>query len=80
MIRATDPLSTPKVVPREQWLAARKAVLATEKVMARELDALRTERRRLQSVKVGKLKPSAVTFRIGEDRASLFLQNLAHCR
>jgi len=45
-------LVQPKVVSRGEWLAARKALLAKEKVMTRELDALRAERRRLPWVKV----------------------------
>jgi len=45
-------LVQPKGVSRGEWLAARKALLAKEKVMIRELDALRAERRRLPWVKV----------------------------
>ena len=51
---ATSNLSPPKVVSREEWLAARKALLLKEKAMTRELDALRAERRRLPWVKVEK--------------------------
>ena len=51
---ATRNLSPPKVVSREEWLAARKALLLKEKAMTRELDALRAERRRLPWVKVEK--------------------------
>jgi predicted dithiol-disulfide oxidoreductase (DUF899 family) len=40
-------LAPSKVVSREEWLAARKALLAKEKAMTRELDALRAERRQL---------------------------------
>lgn len=35
------------IVSRDEWLAARKALLVKEKQMTRQLDALRTERRRL---------------------------------
>jgi predicted dithiol-disulfide oxidoreductase (DUF899 family) len=42
------------VVSREEWLEARKALLAKEKAMTHELDALRAERRRLPWVKVEK--------------------------
>jgi predicted dithiol-disulfide oxidoreductase (DUF899 family) len=52
MIMTTNTESLPKVVSREEWLAARKALLAKEKAMSRELDALRTERRGLPWVKV----------------------------
>lgn len=47
-------VSPPKVVSRQEWLGARKALLAREKAMTRELDALRAERRRLPWVKVEK--------------------------
>jgi predicted dithiol-disulfide oxidoreductase (DUF899 family) len=47
-------LSPPKVVSRQEWLDARKTLLAREKAMTRELDALRAERRRLPWVKVDK--------------------------
>lgn len=50
----TGTLSLPNIVSREEWLAARKALLAREKTMTRELDALRAERRRMPWVKVGK--------------------------
>nr|WP_294557389.1 thioredoxin family protein [uncultured Rhodopila sp.] len=42
------------VVSREQWLAARTALLARERALTRELDALRAERRQLPVVKVEK--------------------------
>ncbi len=51
---ATGTLSPAKVVSREEWLAARKALLAKERAMTHELDALRAERRRLPWVKVDK--------------------------
>jgi predicted dithiol-disulfide oxidoreductase (DUF899 family) len=51
---ATGNLSPSKVVSREEWLAARKALLRKEKALTRELDALRAERRRLPWVKVEK--------------------------
>jgi predicted dithiol-disulfide oxidoreductase (DUF899 family) len=43
-----------QIVSREEWLVARKALLAREKAMTLELDALRAERRRLPWVKVEK--------------------------
>ena len=43
-----------KVVTREQWLEARKALLAKEKALTRQRDALSTQRRELPWVKVGK--------------------------
>ncbi|WP_119421167.1 DUF899 domain-containing protein [Desertibaculum subflavum] len=42
------------IATREEWLAARKALLAKERAMTHELDALRAERRRLPWVKVEK--------------------------
>lgn len=35
------------IVPREEWLTARKALLARERAMTKALDALRAERRQL---------------------------------
>jgi predicted dithiol-disulfide oxidoreductase (DUF899 family) len=43
-----------KVVSREKWLAARKALLVKEKEMTRQLDVLRAERRTLPWVRVDK--------------------------
>ena len=40
------------IVSREEWLAARKALLVKERAMTHELDALRAERRQLPWVKV----------------------------
>jgi predicted dithiol-disulfide oxidoreductase (DUF899 family) len=42
------------IVSRDEWLAARKALLVKEKEMTRQLDALRAERRQLPWVKVEK--------------------------
>lgn len=42
------------VVSREEWLAARKALLAKEKEVTRKLDDVRAERRQLPWVKVDK--------------------------
>jgi predicted dithiol-disulfide oxidoreductase (DUF899 family) len=42
------------VVSREEWLDARKALLARERAMTHELDALRAERRRLPWVRIEK--------------------------
>jgi predicted dithiol-disulfide oxidoreductase (DUF899 family) len=43
-----------QIVSREEWLAARKALLAREKAFTKERDALSQERRRLPWVKVDK--------------------------
>jgi predicted dithiol-disulfide oxidoreductase (DUF899 family) len=51
---ATSNLSPPKVVSRQEWLAARKAFFLKEKAITHELDTLRAERRRLPWVKVDK--------------------------
>ncbi|GAA4094251.1 DUF899 domain-containing protein [Nonomuraea soli] len=44
----------PDVVTREEWLAARKKLLAKEKELTRTRDALNAERRRLPMVRVAK--------------------------
>lgn len=51
---STDTLSRPKVVSREEWLEVRKALLAKERAVTHELDAVRAERRALPWVKVEK--------------------------
>jgi len=51
---ATRMLSRPTIVSRDEWLAARTALLAKEKAMTRALDALRAERRGLPWVEVEK--------------------------
>jgi len=51
---ATRTLARPKIVSRDEWLAARTALLAKEKAMTRALDALRAERRRLPWVEIEK--------------------------
>lgn len=43
---------TPDVVPREQWLAARRALLAQEKALTRERDRVAAARRALPWVRV----------------------------
>ena len=42
------------IVSREEWLGARKALLAKERAMTHELDALRAERRQMPWVKIEK--------------------------
>jgi predicted dithiol-disulfide oxidoreductase (DUF899 family) len=44
----------PEVVSRDEWLAARRALLAREKEMTRQRDALSAERRRLPMVEITK--------------------------
>ena len=51
---STTMLEQSKVVSREQWLAARRELLAKEKQLTRERDALAAERRKLPWVKVEK--------------------------
>src|SRR5262249_1556301 len=51
-IMTTSTLSGPKIASREDWLAARKALLAKERALTHELDPLRAERRSLPWVKV----------------------------
>jgi len=51
---APSNLPPPKVVSREEWLAARKAFFLKEKAMTHQLDKLRAERRGLPWIKVEK--------------------------
>ena len=44
----------PPVVSRDEWLAARKALLAQEKALTRQRDALNASRRRLPMVSIDK--------------------------
>jgi predicted dithiol-disulfide oxidoreductase (DUF899 family) len=47
-------MALPEVVTREQWLEARKRLLAQEKELTRKRDALNADRRRLPMVRVDK--------------------------
>ena len=47
-------MSLPPIATREEWLAARKALLAKEKQLTRQRDALNTERRMLPMVEIDK--------------------------
>ena len=47
-------MSLPDVVSRDEWLAARKELLAKEKDLTRRRDALNAERRRLPMVRIEK--------------------------
>ncbi len=47
-------MSLPQVVPRDEWLVARKELLAKEKEQTRRRDALNAERRRLPMVEIEK--------------------------
>jgi predicted dithiol-disulfide oxidoreductase (DUF899 family) len=49
-----DIVDRPQIVTREEWLAARKGLLAREKELTRALDELNAERRRLPMVRVEK--------------------------
>src|SRR5919107_6461838 len=44
----------PRVVSRDEWLAARKDLLAREKELTRQRDAMSAERRRLPMVEIEK--------------------------
>ncbi len=50
----TRTVDNPKIVSREEWLAARKKLLAREKQLTHESDAVAAERRQLPWVKVEK--------------------------
>lgn len=47
-------MSLPEIATREEWLAARTALLAKEKELTRQRDALNTERRMLPMVEIDK--------------------------
>ena len=47
-------MSLPEIVSRDEWLAARKALLVKEKELTRARDALNVERRRLPMVEIDK--------------------------
>ena len=51
---STHTVDNPKIVSREEWLGARKKLLAREKHLTRERDAVAAERRELPWVKVEK--------------------------
>src|SRR5436309_10176492 len=51
---STRTVDNPKIVSREEWLEARKKLLAREKQLTRERDAIAAERRQLPWVKVEK--------------------------
>jgi len=46
------PASAPRIATRAEWLAERKALLAAEKEITRQLDSLRAARRRLPWVRI----------------------------
>src|SRR5438034_845458 len=52
MKMSTRTVENPKVVSREEWLVARKKLLAKEKQLTRQRDAIAAERRQLPWVKV----------------------------
>src|SRR5579864_5843871 len=47
-------MSLPQVVSRQQWLSARRQLLAKEEELARRRDALNSDRRRLPMVRLDK--------------------------
>ena len=50
----TRTVDNPRIVSRKEWLAARRQLLAKEKQLTRERDAIATRRRQLSWVKVEK--------------------------
>ncbi|MBE2223616.1 MAG: DUF899 family protein, partial [Anaerolineae bacterium] len=51
---ATQELAHPKIVSRDEWLAARETLLVHEKELTKHQDQVSAERRRLPMVKVDK--------------------------
>ena len=51
-------MSLPPVVSRDEWLVARKELLAAEKAATRARDALNAQRRRLPMVEIDKPSPT----------------------
>src|SRR5437762_14094263 len=47
-------MSLPRIATRDEWLAARKELLAKEKQLTRQRDALNIERRNLPMVEIEK--------------------------
>ena len=60
-------MDDPRVVSRDEWLAARRKLLAQEKEFTRQRDALNTERRKLPMVEIDK----GYIFRGPDGQASL---------
>jgi predicted dithiol-disulfide oxidoreductase (DUF899 family) len=54
MKMSTRTVDNPRIVSREEWLAARRKLLAKEKKLTRERDAIAVERRQLPWVRVEK--------------------------
>ena len=52
MIMATTEIEHPRVVSRDEWLVTRKELLANEKALTRQRDALAAERRQLPWLKI----------------------------
>jgi predicted dithiol-disulfide oxidoreductase (DUF899 family) len=74
-------MTLPKITTYEEWHAARKALLAKEKALTRQRDALSTERRNLPMVKIEKQYefegPDGSTTLLGifEGRSQLIVQH-----
>jgi len=50
----TSNIAHPRIASREEWLAARKELLAKEKAHTRQGDALSAQRRQLPMVRIDK--------------------------
>jgi predicted dithiol-disulfide oxidoreductase (DUF899 family) len=74
-------MSLPQIVSRDEWLAARKGLLAKEKELTRRRDALSSERRNLPMVEIDKEyvfegpDGSATLLDLFEGRLQLILQH-----
>jgi predicted dithiol-disulfide oxidoreductase (DUF899 family) len=54
VMKTSNNIELPRVASRDEWLAARKALLTKEKELTRQRDALNSERRRLPMVEIDK--------------------------
>jgi predicted dithiol-disulfide oxidoreductase (DUF899 family) len=52
-------MDDPQVVSRDEWLAARRELLAEEKEFTRRRDALNSKRRKLPMVEIDKTRSGA---------------------
>jgi len=64
-------MDDPQVVSRDEWLTARRQLLAKEKEFSRQRDALACERRKLPMVEVDRKHPGAGIEQLRASREAL---------